>query len=279
MRHSISLARAAIVTGRILLVAIAASAVVAGFSLGRKATTPTGAEATSYACPMHPEVTSPSPRACPICGMDLEPGAAMKSASAVPSTLTLPSVSPELRAFDALAKVKRYDLSLEMRAPAWAETAESGVALFHRDQSRMIAAGESAHFLPSGGPPPTSPLGLEVRATGEPPVRWDDQTDLVRFRVADGVKLVPGRTGSVKFASRLRRDLVIRASAVRYSPEGPYVLVASKDRRTYTQRSVEIGGMIYGHASVVAGLDAGEYVLAKHTFAVDAERRLARSEP
>jgi hypothetical protein len=30
-------------------------------------------DATEYTCPMHPEVSSPSPGRCPMCGMDLVP--------------------------------------------------------------------------------------------------------------------------------------------------------------------------------------------------------------
>ena len=33
----------------------------------------TGAPAGKYTCPMHPEVISDQPGACPICGMALEP--------------------------------------------------------------------------------------------------------------------------------------------------------------------------------------------------------------
>ena len=44
-----------------------------------------------------------------------------------------------------------------------------------------------------------------------------------------------------KFATRLRNGLVVRESAVIQSPEGPYVLVASADRRTFTKRPVQIG--------------------------------------
>src|SRR5262249_28158097 len=39
--------------------------------LGKKGTVPFSA--TSYTCPMHPEIVRPGPGACPICGMDLEP--------------------------------------------------------------------------------------------------------------------------------------------------------------------------------------------------------------
>lgn len=268
-----SLGLASIVAGRILLVTIAALAVMSGFALVLRDHALRAAGEKTYACPMHPEVTSASPGICPICRMALEPkrGKSSEQASA-PASLALASVSTELRAFDAVSKVKRFDMSLEMRAPAWAESAEVGVALFHRDQSRMIQPGEVGAFtltLSRGAPDER----FEVRASDEPPQRWDAAMDLVRFRVSSGARLVQGGTGLVKFATRLRRDLVIRASAVLESAEGPYVLVASSGRRVLSKRPVEIGSRLYDYAAVLSGLSEGEYVVAKHAFALDAERR------
>src|SRR5262249_23160637 len=77
-----------------------------------------------------------------------------------------------------------------------------------------------------------------------------------------------------KFATRLRNDLVVKSSSILRSPEGPYVLVVADDRRTLTKRAVEIGNMLYGYASVVSGLRENEFVAAKYTFFLDAERRL-----
>ena len=68
--------------------------------------------------------------------------------------------------------------------------------------------------------------------------------------------------------------LVVRAGAVLESPEGPYVLVVSEDRRTVTKRPVEVGNVIYGYAAVVSGLRENENVAATHTAFLDAERRL-----
>jgi Cu+-exporting ATPase len=36
---------------------------------------PSGSAGVVYVCPMHPEVTSPSPGRCPKCGMELQPRA------------------------------------------------------------------------------------------------------------------------------------------------------------------------------------------------------------
>jgi len=120
---------------------------------------------------------------------------------------------------------------------------------------------------------------VAVHASEQPPERWDNATDLVRFHVDSGAGLPPNATGMVKFATRLRDDLVIRESAVIDSPSGPYVLVATDDRHTLTRRAVEIGSRLYDYAAVISGLTEGEYVIAKHTFALDAERRFGSTTP
>jgi multidrug efflux pump subunit AcrA (membrane-fusion protein) len=188
----------------------------------------------------------------------------------------LETVSAELRAFDAVSRVKRFDISLEMRAPARLESPSLGVALFHRDQSRLIEAGEAAVFSPASR---ADSAGITVHASDQPLERWDDATDLVRFRVDPGARLFPNETGWVKFATRIRRDLVIRASAVRESPQGPYVLVASNDRHLLRNRPVELGSRLYDYAAVISGLNEGEYVVAKHAFALDVERRFGSEAP
>ena len=101
---------------------------------------------------------------------------------------------------------------------------------------------------------------------------------LVRFRLDDhaGAALQPKEIGSVKFATRLRNGLVVRESAVIQSPEGPYVLIASEDRRTFTKRPVQIGSTLYEYADVVGGARENEYAVALHTFVLDTERRLGR---
>jgi hypothetical protein len=274
MGHIRFLAAGPIVAGRILLATIAAAAAVFALAHSDRAVRVAGAK--SYVCPMHPEVTSPAPGTCPICRMNLVPKAGRSTdlEGSAASLLRLGNVSTELRAFDAVSRVKRFATSLEMRAPAWAESSEIGVALFHRDQSRLIKPGEAALFsVSSAGSERGEPASVAVHATDQPPERWDEATDLVRFRVDSGAQLEPNQTGLVKFATRLRNDLVIRESAVRDSPDGPYVLVTSNDRHTLSKRPVEIGSRLYDYAAVISGLAEGEYVVAKHAFALDAERR------
>ncbi|MFL5307198.1 MAG: heavy metal-binding domain-containing protein [Polyangia bacterium] len=260
---------------RLLLVAIAAGGLVVAVVARRVGNVPAAAAASarpSFVCPMHPEVTSSSPGDCPICRMRLEPMANV--ATAEPAALQLATVEKELRAFDAVSRVKRFETAQEMRFPAWAESRDTGVALMYVDQAKLLVRGEGGQFWPLTGPTDGAP----VRFNGEPPEPWDESTVRVRFHAAQRGTLPAGGTGSVKFATRLREDLVIREGAVLRSPEGPYVLVAVNDRHTLIKRPVEIGSVVYGYAAVVSGLHEDEWVVAKHTFALDTARRLGWRE-
>jgi hypothetical protein len=261
---------------RLALVAIAAGGLVAAVVASRVGKTPAAAAASarpSFVCPMHPEVTSSSPGDCPICRMKLEPMANV--ATAEPAALQLATVSKELRAFDAVSRVKRFETSQEMRFSAWAESRDKGVALVYRDQAKLLAPGEEGRFSPLTGPND----GVTVRLGREPAEPWDGSTVRVRFHAAPGVSLPVGGTASVKFATRVRRDLVVREGAILRSPEGPYVLVATDDRHTLTKRRVEVGSIVYGYAAIISGLEENEWVVAKHTFALDTARRLGWRSP
>jgi multidrug efflux pump subunit AcrA (membrane-fusion protein) len=256
---------------RVLLVAIAAGGLVVAVVARRVGNGPAAAAASarpSFVCPMHPEVTSSTPGDCPICRMRLEPAANV--ATAEPAALQLATVEKELRAFDAVSRVKRFETAQEMRFPAWAETQQLGVALLYKDQAKLLVSGETGQFWPLTGPS----AGIPVRFDGQAPEPWDESTVRVRFRAGAGETLPPNGTGSVKFATRLRNDLVIREGAVLRSAEGPYVLTATNDRHTLTKRRVEVGSIVYGYAAVVSGLQEDEWVVARHTFALDTARRL-----
>jgi multidrug efflux pump subunit AcrA (membrane-fusion protein) len=101
----------------------------------------------------------------------------------------------------------------------------------------------------------------------------------VRFEVEPGASLGANETGLLKLPTRVREGLVVREGAIIDSPDGPYVLVAEADRRTFTRRPVEIGTRLYGYAAVVSGLRQGEHVAAAHTFVLDAQRRGQRTAP
>lgn len=239
---------------------------------------------------MHPEVASSSPGDCPICRMALVPRAAagggqahgMPAASEGASgdgraSYTLPPAMA-LRGWDSLSRAKRFESALEMRVPAAADSPRTGVALFHLDESALIAPGEEGLFSSSSGPRGGAPLGFKVHVLAHARERWDDATVLVHFEVEPGAELVPHETGLLKLGTRLREGLVVRQGAIIDAPAGPYVLVAEADKRTLTKRPVELGTRLYGYAAVVSGLREDEYVAADHTFVLDLERRRGRRE-
>jgi hypothetical protein len=263
-------------------VALAAAAVVAAFALTRQPPPEPSAIHAVYVCPMHPAVTSATPGECPICRMALERqagGAAgePRNTAAEPPSLTLkPGI--RLAGFDSVSRVKKFESSFDMRAWAWAESGEAGVALYPRDWAELVKPGDEGLFEPESGPRGPNPHGIKVRVTAAPHEPWDAATVLVRFRLDEhaGADLQAKEVGSIKLATRLRNGLVVKDTAIVQSPEGPYVLIASEDRRTFTKRPVEIGSTLYEYASVVGGAREDEYAVALHTFVLDSERRFGR---
>jgi hypothetical protein len=238
----------------------------------------TAKSSDKYVCPMHPKVTSPKPGSCPTCKMDLvpqKPGAAPRptqtGAESEPS-LTV-SNHAEMRHYEAVARVRSYALAKEMRFQAWMQDAETGVALLHLDEIELLEPNEEGFFTPLKPRKGDPPEGIRLELTGEPTTKWDRSTALVRFRVSPKAGLLPLQTGSVKFEGRLRRGLVVQASAVLQSPEGPYTLVVTDRRRTLTKRPIEIGSVVHGYATVISGLRRGEEVAATHALFLDAERQ------
>jgi hypothetical protein len=129
------------------------------------------------------------------------------------------------------------------------------------------APAEEGVFRAAGGGP-----AAVVELAPAAPVAWDQATSLVRLRVRPA--LAAGTVGTVHFAKRTRPMLAVPASAVLRGPAGPYVLVASLDRHTFTRRPVDIGRVLFGYAPVLSGLASGERVAVMETFFIDAERRL-----
>jgi len=278
---------------RVLLLAGALGAVTAAFLLTRKLPDAHGGEASVlYVCPMHPEVTSATPGDCPICRMQLEAklrsaapppatgqGPVSDKSDRAPATFTLP-VGAEIQTFEELGFGTMYEMAREMRAPAWTETRQIGHALLYRDEIALLDSNEEGLFFPSAHGDDSDPTGIKVARIDEAPTPWDDATALVRFRVITKAPLPLEKTGVVKFGTKVRPVRAVRASAVIRSPSGPYVLLVSKDKRTFTKRPIQIGSTLYEHAAVLSGLEVGERIATLNTFALDAERRFAgRNQP
>lgn len=270
------------VVARGFLVVFAAAAVVAGFALTRERPAEPLASRAVYVCPMHPAVTSATPGECPICRMALERQAGDAAGTpggtaAEPQSLTLPR-GIKLAGFDSVSRVKQFESSFDMRAWAWADSRDVGVALYPRDWAELVKPGDEGLFEPESGPRGPNAHGIKIRVTAEAHEPWDAATVLVRFQrdAHAGAELQAKEIGSIKLATRLRNGLVVKETAVVQSPEGPYVLIASEDRRTFTKRPVAIGSTLYEYASVLGGAREDEYAVALHTFVLDSERRFGR---
>jgi hypothetical protein len=184
-----------------------------------------------------------------------------------PEQFTLPALARD-RLFTDVMFVRPRPVTRGVAAPAWVESADLLVASVYHDEAALLETGEEGTFtLGHGGP------AIAVRLERGPPVPWDAATSTVRLRAASA-KLTTGTVGRVSFPARTRPMLAIPYSAVVQGGTGPYVLVASLDRHTFTRRPVEIGRVVFGYAPVLGGLSSGERIAVMETFFIDAERRL-----
>jgi hypothetical protein len=301
-------ATAAVVVLRVALVAAAAGAAVAGLWIGRGGPS---AQARRYACPMHSEVVAAVPGDCPICGMALEAtdasgriapsaGPAADPAGEPAGEATVePALDPAagrdhialatLRASPESAALLRFSIAQARRnvypgdvfAPAIVEPDGAITARLYRDELASLADDERAVFVPSAAP--GDELAV-VRAVAPPPVihaALADVAFVVAPRAAPGVAPgapaaapPPGQVGWIRLAHRTRDVLVVRASSVIQSSDGPYVLVFSSQAGTLTRRKVEVGKEFLGMTAIVGGLRDKEFVIMANAFSFDAERRL-----
>jgi heavy metal-binding protein len=250
-----------IVAARLALVLLAGWAAWSGLVRLRPPTAGENVASARYVCPMHPGLTAAAPGECPICGMALrrvldEGG---HPAEAEPPPALTGSVD----------RVRRRVLSYDVRAPAWVRQGALRAHLYDEDVA-TLAAGEEGLFHPALFPGETAIVHL----TAAPPAPWDSSTSEVQFELAAGAPaFAPGTAGWVELRSRPRTALVVPASAVLQSADGPCVLAAADDG-TFARRPIRTGRTAAGVVSVVAGLREGERVMIRGAYFLDSSLRL-----
>jgi len=260
-----------VVAARLMLLSLAALAFVSAFMLARDRDQARERSSQRYVCPMHPEVVSPAPGDCPICGMALE-----RVSSADPAALV-----GVAKSIGAIELVNRRIVTQLVRAPAWLSPDGVVTAVLHKDDLVGLLPGERALFFGTVAPGVGLPVHLSQGATAP----WDPSTIQVRFQMEHAAP-VRRDTGWIQLAARPRPLLVVPASAILYSGAGAYVLAAPPGGHTFSRRAVEIGSILdsgnvaqragdrFGAIVVLAGLQEGERIVAGDTFFLDAERRL-----
>jgi len=264
-----------VVVGRVMLLLLAVFAVVSAFVLSRGHDRAASSFAGPYSCPMHPEVTSRAPGECPVCRMALErvSGSKRDAAESVAGSVdySFPESANQPN-YKLIASAERRVFARVVRAPAWVEAGGRVAAILYENELTGLDPGEHGQFFRAAAPAE----GVGVHRTAEPPARWDPSTSRVLFRVDPGAPVLePGEVGWVQLAARSQELLAVPASAVLVSPQGPYVLVAAPDGRTFTKRSLEIGQVLAGFAVVMSGLREEERVVVGNVFFLNAERRLS----
>jgi hypothetical protein len=264
----------AVLAGRIAVLLAVIAVTITAFSLGGRhgdGTVPGAA----FVCPMHPQVRSPAPGSCPICGMALEPWRAMSSEGpptpgAGSADAGTAASAPRILEYE-ITTVRPRAIAREGRAPAWVESAGVVIALLYDDEIAALSPVARVFFAPSAAP--GAPVA--VRRTDRSPRPWDETTSQVELRAdGDASALRAGDAGWLKLPGGTMAPLVVPDAAIVRAPEGPYVLVATADGRMFNRRPVRVGRGFFGVSAIVSGLDAGESVVVSNAFFLDAEQRL-----
>jgi multidrug efflux pump subunit AcrA (membrane-fusion protein) len=273
---------------RALLLGVALAALGVGIGTGRLHPGAADATACRYVCPMHAEVRTPTPGACPICGMALERAGVDRRGGGATAANPLAGMA-DLTAVDNVRKHRLVDFvrvhSLlrdlrELRGPAWVGADRVITAILYKDQIAALRPDEPGTFSLTDAPDRT----FTVHRTEEPVRGWDGSTGQIRFRVdqppsvaAEAPSPSAGQVGWLALAPRPRAALGVPASAVLQSPDGPYVLTVVAGGARIEKRPVEIGETFLkqGFAVVLSGLQVHDRVVGRAAFFLDADRRLA----
>jgi hypothetical protein len=263
-----------VLVARLALLGTAAVAVSVAVAVAWPAARKREPLATGYVCPMHPEVTSTDPGACPICGMALTPITSRANAPLDEVVLAMTPHPQTVHQPAMTAIVRRVTLPSPTHLPAFVDDEGRAVALMDGQQIASMEASEVGTFVRAAAAPVTA------RRASLRPELWDDGFSRVTFDLDAALEgPAAGAVGWLELHERARPALVIPLHAIIDSPRGPYVLISSPDRRTYRRRFVRLGGVRGAYAAVAAGLSEGERVAVAGAWFLDAERRLRGGEP
>jgi hypothetical protein len=167
---------------------------------------------------------------------------------------------------------------LQGRPRAWAAVEERGrlVGLLFAEEVSGIPPGTEVRFHAPGLPEE----GLRGRRTQEAPrpMPGDPSTVAVELESAPGSRTPPlGTVGWIDLPARAFPALVVPSGAILPSPEGPVVLVREPADGHLVRRPVTPGRSSFGTTVLFSGVVAGDRVVLRDAFFLEAEESLAPS--
>lgn len=144
------------------------------------------------------------------------------------------------------------------------------VASAFGDDVEAASRSARARFVPRDGGAEID-LALELV---EPALASETRTARVRFLAANrGTELLPGQIGEVVIERPAHDALLVPRDAVIDVGSSRHVFV-ERERGVFEPRVVEVGALHGDDREIVAGLVAGEVVVARGAFVLDSESRL-----